>query len=131
LADDSGLCVEALHGGPGVESAYYAGPQGDPAANLARLVADLAGVPDHQRAAKFVCTLALLGPDGHLHLFTGECAGRLARWPRGDRGFGYDPLFIPAGFDRTLGELDGETKNALSHRGRAWADCFAWLAARG
>lgn len=127
LADDAGLCVDALGGAPGVDSAYYAGPQGDSAANLAKLVARMRGVPEGLRGAHFVCVLALAGPDGSEHLFAGECPGRLADGPRGSGGFGYDPLFIPAGRDRTFGELGPEAKNALSHRARAWTRLAAWL----
>jgi XTP/dITP diphosphohydrolase len=131
LADDSGLCVEALGGAPGVESAYFAGPAGDSAANLAKLVEAMRAVPDGRRGAEFVCVLALRGPGGEEHAFEGRCPGRLAPEPRGRGGFGYDPLFLPAGFDRTFAELDPETKNRVGHRGRAWLACVGWLAARG
>jgi XTP/dITP diphosphohydrolase len=131
LADDSGLCVEALGGAPGVESAYFAGPQGDPRANLEKLVSDMSAVPEDRRAAEFVCVLALLGPGGTERLFEGRCKGRLAREPRGSGGFGYDPLFIPEGYDATFSELPPAIKNRIGHRGRAWAECAAWLAAMG
>jgi XTP/dITP diphosphohydrolase len=130
LADDSGLCVDALGGAPGVESAYYAGPQADAAANLARLVTEMQGVPEGRRQAEFVCILALTGPGVDEERFEGRCAGRLASAPRGAGGFGYDPLFVPDGCDETLAEMPPARKNALSHRGRAWARCAAWLAAR-
>jgi XTP/dITP diphosphohydrolase len=130
LADDSGLCVEALGGAPGVESAYYAGPRADPAANLAKLVADMRDVPEGRRAAEFVCVLALCGPGGVERLFEGRCAGRLVREPRGRAGFGYDPLFVPAGLEATMAEMPAELKNRVGHRGRAWILCAAWLAAR-
>lgn len=122
LADDSGLCVDALNGAPGVESAYYAGPAGDPAANLRKLVETMREVPLGRRAAEFVCVLVLLSPTGREHRFTGRCPGTLAMEPRGGHGFGYDPLFVPEGFDQTLAELPAEQKNALSHRGRAWLE---------
>jgi XTP/dITP diphosphohydrolase len=131
LADDSGLCVEALGGAPGVESAYFAGPRGDPRANLSKLVADMGTVPDNRRAAEFVCVLALRGPGGIEREFEGRCSGRLAREPRGKGGFGYDPLFIPDGHEATFAELAPEVKNRIGHRGRAWAECAAWLAAMG
>jgi XTP/dITP diphosphohydrolase len=131
LADDSGLCVEALDGTPGVESAYYAGPQADPVANLAKLVEAMRAVPAGQRAAEFVCVLYLIGAGGLEKSFEGRCRGRLAADPRGTGGFGYDPLFVPEGYDATLAELPPETKNRISHRARAWADCVGWLAARG
>jgi XTP/dITP diphosphohydrolase len=128
LADDSGLCVAALHGAPGVESAYFAGPQSDPAANLAKLVEVMRAVPDGERGAEFVCVLFLAGPGGVERHFEGRCAGRLAREPRGAGGFGYDPLFVPEGFDVTLAELPPEVKNRVGHRGRAFAACVGWLA---
>jgi XTP/dITP diphosphohydrolase len=131
LADDSGLCVEALGGAPGVESAYFAGPQGDPAANLARLVSVMEGIADGRRAAEFVCTLALCGPGGIERQFEGRCRGRLVREPRGAGGFGYDPLFVPDGYEATFAEMAPALKNSIGHRGRAWADCAAWLAAMG
>ncbi len=130
LADDSGLCVEALGGQPGVDSAYYAGPQADPAANLAKLVAAMRGVPEERRGAEFVCVLVLGGPGVNTRGFEGRCAGRLALEPRGTGGFGYDPLFVPQGHDATLAEMPAAEKNRLSHRGRAWSLCAAWLAAR-
>jgi XTP/dITP diphosphohydrolase len=131
LADDSGLCVDAMGGAPGVESAYYAGPQGDSAANLAKLVARMRGVPEPRRGAEFVCVLVLMGPGGLEKSFEGRCRGRLIAEPRGKGGFGYDPLFIPDGFDRTTAQMPPELKNRISHRGLAWAECVGWLAARG
>lgn len=130
VADDSGLCVDALGGAPAVESAYYAGPAGDSKANLAKLVSAMAGVPDERRGAEFVCVLVLRGPGGLEGTFEGRCRGRLAASPRGGGGFGYDPLFIPEGFEATLAEVPAEVKNRVSHRGRAWAECVGWLAAR-
>ena len=121
LADDSGLCVEALGGAPGVESAYYAGAAGDPAANLAKLVAAMRGVPEGRRGAEFVCVLFLAGPGGLERSFEGRCRGRLLEDPRGEGGFGYDPLFVPDGYARTLAEMTRDEKNRLSHRGRAFA----------
>ena len=120
LADDSGLCVDALGGAPGVESAYYAGPRASGAENLAKLVAVMRDVPDGRRAAHFVCVLFLIGPDREERVFEGRCLGRLGREPAGGEGFGYDPLFIPEGYERTFAELDPAIKNRLSHRGRAW-----------
>lgn len=120
LADDSGLCVDALGGAPGVESAYYAGPQGDSAANLAKLVQVMRDVPDENRGAHFMCVLLLIDGTGHERVFEGRCEGRLLRDPRGGKGFGYDPLFVPAGQEKSLAEIDEASKNNLSHRGRAW-----------
>ena len=131
LANDSGICVEALGGAPGVESAYYAGPRADAAANLAKLVLAMRGVPEGRRAAEFVCVLALCGPGGVERRFEGRCAGRLLAEPRGSGGFGYDPLFAPDGFDSTFAEMPPGLKNRVGHRGRAWAECVGWLAARG
>jgi XTP/dITP diphosphohydrolase len=128
LADDSGLCVDALGGGPGVESAYYAGPQGDSAANLAKLVQVMSGVPEGRRGAHFVCVLVLIDGGGREQVFEGRCDGALAREPRGGQGFGYDPLFVPAGQEKSLAEIDEASKNQLSHRGRAWARLACFLA---
>lgn len=99
LADDSGLCVEALGGEPGVESAYYAGPQGDSKANLAKLVHVMREVPEEQRHAHFICVLVLIDGMGKESIFEGRCDGSLAREPRGGQGFGYDPVFIPLGIE--------------------------------
>ena len=127
LADDSGLCVDALGGAPGVESAYYAGPQGDGAANLAKLVATMRGVPEADRGAHFRCVLLLAGPGGAEHLFDGRCVGRLLREPRGGAGFGYDPLFVAKGNIQTFSEMTEKEKNRVSHRARAWARLGEWL----
>jgi XTP/dITP diphosphohydrolase len=120
IADDSGLCVDALGGAPGVESAYYAGPQGDSTANLAKLVQVMREVPDDQRSAHFICVLVLIDGFGKEHIFEGRCHGHLLREPRGAAGFGYDPLFVPTGHKKSLAEIDEALKNQLSHRGRAW-----------
>ncbi|MBA4138117.1 MAG: non-canonical purine NTP pyrophosphatase, RdgB/HAM1 family [Opitutus sp.] len=128
LADDSGVCVDALGGAPGVESAYFAGPHGDAAANLRKLTEVMRGVPAGERAARFVCVLLLRGPEGVEQIFEGRCEGVLGLEPRGGKGFGYDPLFVPEGFACTYAELDESAKNAISHRGRAWAQLAAWLA---
>lgn len=130
LADDSGLCVEALDGAPGVESAYYAGPAGDGAANLAKLVATMRDVPDSRRTAQFRCVLLLIGPDGAEQVFDGRCPGRLLREPRGGGGFGYDPVFVPDGYDQSYAELGDAVKNQISHRARAWAKLAEWIRAR-
>ena len=127
LADDSGLCVDALGGGPGVESAYFAGPQGDFAANLAKLVTVMRDVPEEKRGAHFVCVLLVCGPGGTEHVFEGRCDGRLLRAPRGGAGFGYDPLFVPDGHERTFAEMGEAEKNQLSHRARAWARLATWV----
>lgn len=130
LADDSGLCVDALDGGPGVESAYFAGPQGDGAANLAKLVDVLREVPAARRGAHFTCVLLLAGPDGEEHRFEGRSEGHLLLGPRGGAGFGYDPLFVPDGHEQSFAELGEDVKNTLSHRARAWAALAEWLRGR-
>jgi XTP/dITP diphosphohydrolase len=131
LADDSGLCVEALDGAPGVESAYYAGSQGDSAANLRRLVQTMHGVPAAQRGAYFVCVLVVITGDGAEYVFEGRCDGVLREEPEGGAGFGYDPLFVPAGKSQTFAQLSEVDKNELSHRGRAWARLVAWWVQAG
>ena len=97
LSDDSGLCVDALNGLPGVESAYYAGPQGDSRANLQKLIRDMESVPEGKRSAHFYCVLFLINPDGNEHCFKGLCRGRLLSEGAGSAGFGYDPIFVPEG----------------------------------
>ena len=130
LADDSGLCVAALAGAPGVESAYYAGPQGDSAANLRKLTEIMRPVPAEDRGAYFVCVLVLRGgPTKASVHFEGRCDGSLRREPVGGFGFGYDPLFVPAGHTQTYAELGDEIKNQISHRARAIAQLAAWLRA--
>lgn len=123
LADDSGLCVDALHGAPGLYSARYAGRHGDAAANIARLLGELQGVADPDRTAHFHCTLALLRhPDDPRPLLAqGEWHGRILHAPRGAGGFGYDPVFLDPPTGLTAAELDPDTKNRTSHRGQALA----------
>jgi len=127
LADDSGLCVDALHGAPGVESAYFAGPQHDSAANLRKLVDVLREVPADLRGAHFICVLFLIASDGTEHVFTGRSHGHLLSLPRGGAGFGYDPLFVPHGDERTFAEMSEIEKNAVSHRARAWEGLAAFF----
>lgn len=117
MADDSGLEVAALGGAPGVRSARYAGEPCDTAANNALLLVNLAGVAD--RRANFTCAVALVDPDGVEHVAVGRCFGRISEAPSGVAGFGYDPLFVPDGHDRSFAELPADGKNAISHRGRA------------
>lgn len=119
LADDSGLEVAHLGGAPGVRSARYAGDDADDAANNRKLLAALFGVPRSGRRGAFVCAMALCGPDGDCRLFSGRLAGFLAEEPRGDGGFGYDPLFLVPEYGKTLAELPLEVKNRISHRGHA------------
>ena len=126
LADDSGICVDALNGQPGVESAYFAGPQGDDVANLNKLVEVMRDVPLPRRGAHYVCVLVLHAPSGERMVFEGRCVGRLLNHPQGTGGFGYDPLFIPDGETTTFGLLPTETKQRISHRAQAWARLAAW-----
>lgn len=119
IADDSGLAVDALNGMPGVLSARWAGKHGDDRANLELVLDQIADLPDDQRAASFVCTVALVLPGGKEHLVDGRQSGRLLRTPRGDGGFGYDPIFLGDGQDRTNAELTPAEKDAISHRGKA------------
>jgi XTP/dITP diphosphohydrolase len=119
VADDSGLAVDALNGMPGVLSARWAGRHGDDVANLELLLAQLGDVPDERRGAAFVCAAALVLPDGTEIVEHGVWPGRIVRAPRGSGGFGYDPIFVPDGEQRTSAELEPQEKDAASHRGRA------------
>ncbi len=126
VADDSGLCVDALNGMPGVLSARWAGGHGDDKANLDLLLAQVADVPDPRRGARFVCAAALV--DGAREVVvTGTVAGRLIRERRGSGGFGYDPIFLPDGFEETTAEMTPEAKDAISHRGRAFRALAAFI----
>jgi XTP/dITP diphosphohydrolase len=127
LADDSGLVVPALGGMPGIYSARWAGPDRDFRAAMQKVHNALG---DKDRAARFVAVLALAWPDGHCESFRGEVAGRLVWPPRGEHGFGYDPIFVPAGYDATFGEIGADGwKHRISHRARAFekfaAECLA------
>jgi XTP/dITP diphosphohydrolase len=120
VADDSGLCVDALNGMPGVLSARWAGGHGDDKANLDLVLAQVADVPGTRLGAQFVCAAALVVPGGAEWVVTGRVEGRLIRAPRGSGGFGYDPIFLPDGFSQTTAEMTAEAKDAISHRGRAF-----------
>ena len=119
VADDSGLAVEALNGMPGVLSARWAGSGHDDRANLELLLDQLADTPDDRLGAAFHCAAALVTPAGAELVRHGVMAGRLVRTPRGNNGFGYDPIFVPDGYRQTSAELPSETKDQISHRGRA------------
>jgi XTP/dITP diphosphohydrolase len=119
VADDSGLCVDALNGMPGILSARWAGRHGDDAANLRLVLAQLADVPDERRGANFTCAAALVLPGGREHVTEGIMRGTLVREPRGEKGFGYDPVFVADGASCTNAELDSAAKDAISHRGKA------------
>jgi len=127
VADDSGLEVDALDGAPGVHSARYAGPGATDAELVAKLLRALRGVPEAARTARFRCCVCLAGPEGVLLETEGACEGRILGAPRGTSGFGYDPVFVPCGHERTFAEMTRAEKNRLSHRGaavRALADAL-------
>ena len=135
LADDSGIEVDALGGEPGIYSARYAGVEGDAAdpANNEKLLGKMDGVED--RTARFRCAIALVSPDGEARTVSGACEGVVLQELIGDGGFGYDPMFLPDGFDRTFAQLTAEEKHSVSHRSRAlakareeWAELFKELA---
>jgi XTP/dITP diphosphohydrolase len=141
LADDSGLEVDALDGAPGVHSARFAAPESAKAGNTpdadnnTRLLQLLKDVPFEKRRARFQCVIALVAIDSRTairnpQLFDGACEGRIGFAPRGKNGFGYDPLFLPVGFEQTFAELDEEVKNQLSHRAKALEKLKAFFAAR-
>ena len=119
IADDTGLFVDAAGGEPGVNSARYSGVHGDDAANRAKLLKKLEGVPYEKRTAMFVTVITLTYPDGKTLVARGECHGHISEEERGDRGFGYDSIFIPVESDKTFAELPAEFKNSISHRKRA------------
>ena len=121
LADDSGICVDAMGGAPGIFSARWAGRHGDARANLRLLLDQLADIPEQDRDAHFTATLALVTPAGETTVVEGIWPGRIAREPRGEHGHGYDPIFVPEGHDTTAAELGPAVKNAESHRARAFA----------
>jgi XTP/dITP diphosphohydrolase len=121
LADDSGLWVDALNGDPGIYSARWAGPAKDFRIAMARVEKELNEKKATNLSAKFVCALSVAMPHGEIRSFEGEVHGHLTFPPRGDRGFGYDPIFIPQGWDQTFAEIDPQTKNDMSHRAYAFA----------
>lgn len=121
LADDSGLCVEALGGDPGIYSARWAGPDKDFARAMADVQARMKASGNPSTAAWFICVLALAWPDGEEVAFEGRVDGNIVWPPRGTRGFGYDPIFVPSGYSQTFGEMDPDQKHAMSHRARAFA----------
>lgn len=127
VADDSGLEVDELNGMPGVRSSRWAGPMCDDDENNELLLAQLHGVPAERRTARFCCALALVSPDGEQRIWHGTMEGRIGEAPVGDNGFGYDPLFIPDGEERSSGEMSPEEKDAISHRGEAVRAFVAWL----
>ena len=128
LADDSGLEVDALGGRPGVYSARYAGEGATDAQNNAKLLDELSDAADEQRTARFHCAIVIVDRRGHeLATADGTCEGRIGHEPKGAHGFGYDPLFVPEGYTRTMAELGPETKNEISHRAQAAAQLVPLL----
>ncbi len=126
LADDSGLEVDALNGAPGVFSARYAGEPADDSANLEKLLQEMKNVPPEKRKARFVCCIAMASGD-EVRTFHGYVKGTIGTGPRGENGFGYDPVFYPEGRDRTFAEMSDSEKNALSHRGAALRELQKYL----
>lgn len=127
LADDSGLEVDALNGEPGVRSARYAGDNADDAQRNKFLLKKLKRVPPGYRTARFRCVIAIAMPGGQVEIFNGECGGEIAAAPKGEHGFGYDPIFYIPELNRTMAELPTEVKNQLSHRARAAAKAKVYL----
>jgi XTP/dITP diphosphohydrolase len=131
LADDSGLEVDALGGAPGVFSARYGGEGLNDAQRVERLLDELSKHAGQERSARFICVIAIADPQGHIaNISTGRCEGQVAPSPRGTGGFGYDPVFIPDGFNQTFGELSPEIKQKISHRALALQGARAFLASR-
>ncbi len=129
IADDSGIEVDALHGAPGIRSARFAGPDASDQANLDKLLADLESVPEDQRSARFQCVVVYLAhaEDPTPIICQGTWEGRITRKPRGENGFGYDPVFLVPAYECTAAELPAQTKNAISHRGQALRKLVAAL----
>ena len=123
LADDSGLCIEGLNGAPGLYSARYAGSQQE---KIDRILSEMQGMTN--RKAKFVCCMTLVDENGNvIHCTRGECHGQIIEEQKGVNGFGYDPIFMPDGYDITLAEMDEDGKNAISHRGRALREMLDYI----
>ena len=127
LADDSGLVVDALGGAPGVYSARYGGPGLSDRERFEKLLEELENVPEEKRSARFECALVFVTPGGEPQVFRGTVEGRIALSPRGENGFGYDPVFLPDGNSATMAELDDGRKHEISHRGRALQQFAKWL----
>lgn len=130
LADDSGLMVDYLGGAPGVYSARFAGEDGNDEKNNQKLLKLLQDVPAKERTAKFVSVITMVFPDGETLVARGECTGRITKEPTGDNGFGYDPIFVPDGYDKTFAQLTSEQKNQISHRAAALAELEKLLKSR-
>jgi XTP/dITP diphosphohydrolase len=119
IADDSGLCVDALGGDPGIFSAHWSGVHGDDEANLRKVLEQVKDVPEEERGAYFICVVALVLVDGRSHCEEGRFHGRLLDHPMGENGFGYDPIFAPAGYSISSAQMSAADKDAMSHRGKA------------
>jgi XTP/dITP diphosphohydrolase len=119
ISDDSGLCIDALGGAPGIFSARWAGKHGDDKANVEKVLNELKDVPDSKRGAYFICVAALVMPDGREQLAQGRFEGNILRTPVGNQGFGYDPIFAPLGMSISSAEMSAQEKDAVSHRGKA------------
>ena len=130
LADDSGLMVDYLDEAPGVYSARFAGEDGSDIKNNEKLLRLMEGVPDAERTAKFVSVITMVYPDGTVITARGECPGRILTAPAGDGGFGYDPLFVPDGYEKTFAQLSSEEKNSISHRAVALVELERLLSER-
>ena len=130
LADDSGLMVDYLNGAPGVYSARFAGEEGNDAKNNEKLLKLMEGVPADKRTAKFVSVITMVYPDGTVLTARGECPGTILTAPAGDGGFGYDPLFVPEGYEKTFAQLTADEKNAISHRAVALVELERLLSER-
>ncbi|MDC3423918.1 XTP/dITP diphosphatase [Aquibacillus sp. 3ASR75-11] len=127
IADDSGLEIRALEGRPGVYSARYAGTSKNDRANLDKVLTELTGVPDENRMARFVCVIAVAQPGKSTFTKRGTCEGKIGLHPTGKHGFGYDPIFIPNEYNRTMAQLSADEKNAISHRRNALSQLEDWL----
>jgi len=127
LADDSGLIIDALDGCPGVFSARYAGLEKNDQDNNNKVLNELKGIPVENRAARFICVLAVARPGKATFFVTGKCEGFIALSESGSNGFGYDPIFIPEGYEETMAEISAEEKNEISHRGQAIKELDEWL----
>lgn len=119
IADDSGLCIDALEGAPGVLSARWSGVHGNDAANIEKVLEQLGSIPDSERSAHFTCVSAFVMPDGRESTAEGILSGTILRRPIGNYGFGYDPIFLPEGSELSLAELDAQKKDLISHRGQS------------
>ena len=119
IADDSGLCVDALQGRPGIFSSRFAGDEASDREKYQELLDEMTGVPEGQRGAEFICVMAIVSPEGEMQTVEGKCRGRITFTPQGKHGFGFDPIFFVPEFGKTMAELEPEVKNQISHRAQA------------